>query len=105
MATRLPQQVTSTGLDPTAHPATETGDKVRPGSIVQVDNGSGGSLTVTMVTPSTYDGLAISDRTYTIANGASWTFLASEAYRSKTDQLIKLTYSEHTGVTLKVFKA
>lgn len=106
MATLTTVQVTSSGVNPTANAATDTGDKVRPGSIVQFINGSGGTITVTMVTPGTYDGdLAIGDRTVAVPASESRFVAATEAYRSKVDQLVSFTYSAHTGLTLKVIKA
>jgi len=105
MATLDTVQVTSSGVNPTANAAGASGDKVRPGSIVQVINGSGASVTVTMVTPGTYDGdLAIGDRTITVPASESRFIAATEAYRSKADQLVSLTYSATTSVTVKVVK-
>lgn len=106
MATLSTQQVTSSGLAATANAAGGSGDKVRPGSIVRVVNGSGSSVTVTMVTPGTFDGdLSITDRTVAVPAGEARYIAATEAYRSKTDQLVSLTYSATTSVTVEVVKA
>lgn len=105
MATLSTVQVTSAGVNPTANAASASGDKVRPGSIAQFINGSAGSITVTMVTPGTYDGdLAISDRTVAVPAGESRFVAATENYRSKTDQLVAFTYSTHVDLTVKVVK-
>jgi len=106
MATLTTEQVTSSGLAATPNPAGASGDKVRPGSIVRVINGSASSITVTMVTPGTYDGdLSITDRTVTVPAGAARYIAATEAYRSKTDQLVSITYSATATVTVEVVKA
>lgn len=105
MATLSTVTVTSAGVNPTANAAGNTGDKVRPGSIVQFINGSAGSITVTMVTPGTYDGdLTISDRTVAVPAGESRFVAATEAYRNKADQLVAFTYSAFADLTVKVFK-
>jgi hypothetical protein len=106
MATLTTQQVTSSGLNPTANVAAEAGDKVRPGSIAEFINGSVGSITVTMVTPVTYDGdLSITDRAVAVPAGESRFVAATEKYRSKTDQLVTFTYSAFADLTVKVIKA
>jgi len=106
MATLTTVQVTSSGVNPTANAAAETGDKVRPGSICEFINGSVGSITVTMVTPGTYDGdLSITDRTVAVPAGESRFVAATEAYRSKVDQLVAFTYSAFADLTVKVIKA
>ncbi len=80
---------------------------------ILVTNASGGDLTVTVKTPEVYDtDLAITDRTYTIATGASkWIGPFSPAYRSTVDSTanqVQLDWSTGTSVTvglLKIVKA
>lgn len=45
---------------------TVEGDAIGPAEVLHVKNGSGGSITLTVVTPGTVDGLAIGDYTLTI---------------------------------------
>jgi len=106
MATLTTQQVTSSGLNPTANTAAGGGDKVRPGSILRVINGGGSSITVTLVSPETRDGdLAVADRAVTVPNGTFRLIYASDYYRNKADGLVEVTYSAVTSVTVEVFKA
>ena len=76
--------------------------------IVVVTNGSGASITLTVVTPVTVDGLAVTDLTATIAAGATraigpfppgWYNDTGVAGGS-----VSLTYSAVTTVTVAVVK-
>ena len=70
MATYTVQTVTRSGITPTKNAVSASDDFVNDGlTVLHVTNGSGGSLTVTIVTPGTSDGLAVADRTVTIPNG------------------------------------
>jgi hypothetical protein len=63
---------------------------------------SGTAVTVTIVTPETFDGLALADRTYaTVATGEQRIPLTSR-YRDTTTGLASITYSAVTGVTVCV---
>lgn len=70
MATYTVQTVTRSGITPTKNAVASSDNFVNDGrTVLHVTNGSGGSLTVTIVTPNTSDGLAVADRTVTIPNG------------------------------------
>jgi len=71
MAAYTVQRVLRAGVTPTENAVSASDTFQNSGkTILLVENGSGGELTVTVVTPSTVDGLAVSDRTVTVANGA-----------------------------------
>ena len=78
-------------------------------TFLEVTNGSGGSLTVTIQMPQLYDtDLTISDRTYTIANGANvaigpWPTSYNTTYDSVSDS-IGVDWSTGTSVTVKVIR-
>lgn len=99
------EQVTTTGLGATAHPATAAGDTVPPDTILRAVNGSGSSVTLTIVTPGTVDGLAIDDRQIVIPAGeARYARLPRALYRNPSDGRVHLTWSADTGVTFEVIK-
>jgi hypothetical protein len=51
------------------------GDAVPPGSILWLNNASGGSITVTFITGGTADSLSVADPTATVAAGVTKMFL------------------------------
>ena len=67
------QNVTADGLAATMNAPNSDGDIVDCGGGVYITvlNGSGASITVTLITPATSYGLAVADRTTTVAAGAS----------------------------------
>lgn len=107
MATRPTQNIPIGGAAGTYHAASGGGDKVNPaeGTLLHVKNGSGGSLTVTLVTPGTEEGLAIADRTAVIADGAEWFIPMRTLYRDPADGLASITWSGTTSVTFAVVRA
>ena len=64
-----------------------------------VNNGSGGSLTVTIVTPNTVDGLAVSDRTVAIADGQLYAIGPFTTDYKQSDGYIHVTWSTVSSVT------
>lgn len=75
----------------------------RDGRLAHVKNGSGASITLTITTPGTVDGLAIADRTATITAGTDQ-FVAlgvGNAYL-QSDGSAWLDYSAVTSVTVAV---
>ena len=69
--------------------------------MLHVTNGSGGSLTVTIVTPGTSDGLAVADRTVTIPNGEERVigpFLRA-IYNATATGKVTVQFSATTSVT------
>lgn len=71
--------------------------------IVLVKNGGGSPITVTVVTQNTSDGLAVADRTVSVAAGGSialgcW----PRTIYNDANARVQLTYSGVTSVTVKV---
>lgn len=63
---------------------------------------SGTAITVTVVTPETFDGLALADRTFATAATAESKIPLSNRYRDPTTGRASITYSAVTGVTVCV---
>jgi len=106
MATRTPQLVTSSGLQPTYHPASAGGDKVPPGSLLHVKNANAASRTLTLVTVAVFDAdLAVADRVDTIpavgSGGSIFIRVPDAGYRG-ADNLVSLTWSTDVDVTFAV---
>lgn len=106
MATLATQQVTSSGLNPTATAAGASGDQVRPGSIIRVINANAGSVTVTLdsANPATVDGNTVADKTISIPTGEFRYILVSDFYRVKSTGLATVTCSPNASVTIEVIK-
>jgi hypothetical protein len=101
------EQVTSSGLAASIRNATvgPGEDTVPPDSIVRANNGSGASVTLTVVTPGTVDGLAITDRQVVIPAGqARYVRLPRAVYRSPADGKVHLQWSAVTSVTFEVIR-
>lgn len=108
MATLDTEQVTSDGLNPTVNSATAAGDKVRPGSILRVINGSGAPITVSMdiANPGTVDGETVPDKDIAIPAAEFRYIFVSDFYRNKSDSgFATITYSADTSVTVEVIKS
>ncbi|MGI5232862.1 hypothetical protein [Actinoallomurus sp. CA-142502] len=87
--------------------ANSGGDQCVTGADVKllVKNGSGSSITVTLVTPGTVDGdLAIADRQMTVAAGATNGIPVTDRYRDPATGLASITYSSATTVTVAVIR-
>ena len=105
------QRPTSAGLAPAYEPANVDGNQYRltPGRVLHVKNGSGADLTVTVPTPASadrlVDGLAVPDRTYTIATAAERLIAlgTSPAYR-QAGGVAHINYSAATSVTVALFE-
>ena len=71
MAVLTVQEISRSGLTPSYDSAAAGGDEVANDEItfLHVKNGSGGSIDVTIQTPGTIDGLAITDRTVAVPAG------------------------------------
>lgn len=106
MATLTPQQIAQAGIVPSYAAAAVGGDKVQPiaGSYIEVINGSGGSINVTLdsVAPSNY-GTDI-DVIVAVAAGARKKIPVGNAARfAGPDGLVAITYSAVTSVTVGHF--
>lgn len=101
-----PQAATSAGLAVAFEPANVEGNSFAPkrGRALVVRNGSGSSITVTLPTPATADGLAIADRTVTLAAGAQAHvgLGAQGGIYAQTTGLVHVDYSVVTTVTVAV---
>lgn len=87
--------------------ASAGGDRFTPavGTIMQIVNGSGASITATLVTPGTVDGLAVADRAVTVPAGTNRLVpLRVVAYQS-ADGLGDITWSATATVTFAVVNA
>ncbi len=108
---KAPEAIIRGGLQPTytAAPGTGAGNGftvVNDGSMVlHIKNvAAGGNCIVTVVTPGTVDGLAITDRTVTIADGEEHFIgpFPPGIYNvgGATGELIQVDFSENTNVTM-----
>lgn len=105
MALVAVQNITTSGLIAATYSAATTGpgDTVVPaqGRFIHVKNGSGGALTVTLVTPETRDGNAVADKTVAFTTGQEG-FIATPdnaTYKDPTTGLLTITWSTVTSVT------
>jgi hypothetical protein len=83
------------------------GDALPPNAVLHVKNGAGAPITLTVVTPSTVDGLAIGDFTATVpAGGERLVGPFPEAHFRQTSGatkgLVHIDYSSVTSVTRAV---
>ncbi|WP_188188052.1 hypothetical protein [Nonomuraea sp. SYSU D8015] len=73
------------------------------GVFLEVNNGGGSSVTVTLVTPGLFDGLTIGDRAVAIPAGERWKIPVPRVF-AKADGQCDITYSGVTSVTVGCFK-
>jgi hypothetical protein len=107
MALLTTQVLATTGTDLTFVSASGGGDtaQVGDGYCLLVKNASGGSITATLATPNTVDGLAIADRAVAVGAGVTTSIpLAAWLYKDPTDGYVHITYSAVTSVTVTVIK-
>lgn len=101
------QVVPNTGLTVTTTTPTATdGDTCQTGAGVfyLVNNTSGSSVTVTLTTPGTVDGLAIADRTVGAAATAVSLVPLTDLYRDPATGRALVTCSTTTGVKVAVIR-
>ena len=109
MATLTTQQVTRTGLAPAFAAAAAGGDKFVPNkdTILHIKNGSGGSLTATIVTPKeAFSGAAIADIAVAVPAAGERIIgpFPYENFADPSDALANLTYSGVTSLTVAVYQ-
>lgn len=103
-----PQAGSSVGGTITFEAANVLGNSFVPrrGRALHVKNGSGSTITVTVPTPATADGLAIPDRTISVAAGAHAVFAPGSSsvtgLYAQTAGEINVDYSAVTTVTVAV---
>lgn len=106
MALLNAQLVDADGHTVTLAPASVGGDTFKPTSDrakLMVRNGSGASINVTVATPGTVGGLAISERVMPVAAGAiAFLPLYKHLYANPADGLLSITYSAVTTVDVAV---
>jgi hypothetical protein len=101
-----PQRIVAAGLAPAFEPANVAGNsfKLQNGRYAHVKNGSGSSVTVTIPTPLTVDGLAVADRTVAVpAAGERLIALGTATAYKQAGGVAYLDYSAVTSVTVAVF--
>lgn len=100
--------VTYAGVTPTLAAAAGGGDTFTPGPnlFLFVTNGGGSPITVTVVTPGTARGQAISDLSVSVTNGQSRLIRISPAdfFADPSTGVGNITYSGVTSVTVGVFQ-
>ncbi|MGW1035008.1 hypothetical protein ACWD4Z_22830 [Streptomyces antibioticus] len=74
--------------------------EVGPRRFLYVNNGSGGSITVTIATPATANGFAISDGTYAVAAGKQALIPLTNDFRGANGRAA-ITYSAVTTVSVR----
>uniref|UniRef100_A0AAU2A2A8 Uncharacterized protein n=1 Tax=Streptomyces sp. NBC_00093 TaxID=2975649 RepID=A0AAU2A2A8_9ACTN len=81
------------------------GDTAEVGNrrFLYVNNGSGGSITVTIATPGTSSGFAISDGTYAVAAGKTAIIPLVNDFRGSNGRAA-ITYSGVTTLTVRPFE-
>jgi hypothetical protein len=103
------QPATDSGLTATytaADAANGMSYRLVPHRLVHVINGGGSALTVTINTPLTVNGLAVADRTITVAAGASvFISLGVDNAYQQSDGSGWLDFSTGTSVTVAVIDA
>ena len=105
MATRDSQQSSVAGLAATYHAASGGGDKVPPGCLLHVKNGSGSSINLTLATPGTAYGQPIGDQVVAVPAGAErFVSVPSEGFTDMADGLVSLAWSAVTTVTFAVVR-
>lgn len=107
MAVLTVQQVVRAGLEPVFAAAAGGGDEfVNTGvEYLEVINGSGADITVTIVTPNTVDGLAVTDRAVVVTAGERRKIgpFPTSIYNNSNSK-VNVTYSSATSVTVGLFK-
>lgn len=108
MALLASQSVTYAGIGAALAAATGGGDTFTPGPnlCLIVNNGGGSSITVTVVTPGSVRGQAVSDLSVSVPNGAVRYIKISPAdfFMDPTTGVGSITYSGVTSVTVGVIQ-
>lgn len=106
MATLVVQTTTRAGLEPVYIAADAEGDDfVNSGKeFIHIKNGDSSFHTVTIITPSTVDGLAVADRAVTIPVGEERIIGPFPAAVYNEAGSTSLTYDAVTSLTLGLFK-
>lgn len=102
------QQVTQAGLTPAFVAAGAGGDEFYPGddTYLEVINGGGAPINVTVVTPKTHRGKAIADDVVAVPAGGRKKLgpYPAEDYANSADGKADVTYSATAAVTVGCFE-
>lgn len=108
-ATLTTQNINTLGLVPIYQAATGSGDSMVADSrsFLHIKNGSGSSMTVTLVTPGVVDTvLPIADRVVSVGPASDRMIaVPPELYQDPTTRLASITYSVVTSVTVAVLRS
>lgn len=106
MAALTSQRLSAAGTAPTYATASAGGDTAPVGRdlVLHVFNGSGASITVTVVTPGTVNGLAIADAALVIPAGDQGFVPLAKVYKNPSTGLANVTYSATTSVEVAVLQ-
>ena len=102
----LPLQVLVPGGSASTLTAAAGGGDTCPagdGVFLEVLNGSGATITVTLATPGTVEGLAIADRPVPVPAGERWKIPVGRIYADANGQCA-ITYSGVTTLTVGAFR-
>lgn len=105
MATLGVQSITTAGVAFNYDNATATtGDRFLPadGTFIHLKNGSGVSVTVTLTTPATVDGLAVADRVITVGATTERFIAVPDSLYRDSDGLATVVCNPVTTVSLAV---
>lgn len=107
MAVLSPQLAATTGTALTYTAADPAGDQapVGAGLLLLIRNESAAEVTVTLVSPGTFRGLAIADAALPIPAGADGAFPLGTVFRDPTSGQAAIAYSDATSVTVAVVRA
>lgn len=108
MAVLTATAITRAGVDVVGASADGAGDEwANTGyEVVEVKNGGGAGITVTLDVQATVDGAAVTDPTVSISAGQTKIIgpFAKGIYNNTSNDRAKITYSGVTSVTVKVLK-
>lgn len=106
MASLSAQRIATAGTTATYQAASAGGDTapVGGGLVLHVSNGGGSSVTVTVVTPGTLDGLAIADASVSIPAAGHGFVPLTSVYRDPVTGRANITYSGVTSVNVAVLQ-
>lgn len=107
MATLATQSIVRAGLTATFSAAAGGGDQFTNTGyeFIEIVNGGGGSITLTIVTQNTSDGLAVTDRAVVVGAGARMQIGPFQpSIYNDANGFVQLTYSGVTSVTVAIMK-
>jgi hypothetical protein len=103
MAQVATKQIVRAGTVAAYAAASAGGDKVTPGSstFLHVKNASAGSITCTVATPGSVEGLAVADLAVAVAAGAEAMIgpISAGLFRNPVDGLVDVSWSASASVT------